>query len=244
MNKLILLSILFLTISSSCFADNGWFKKTFEAIKSNPATNALTETKLSDTKIGQGLKETLKVGIKNAVTLVSQKNGYFENESIKILIPEKLKVLDKALRVVGFGGKLDEFVLSMNRAAENAAPYAEDIFYDAIFDLSFADAQSIYKGDATAATEYLQKSTSDKLKNAFRPAVEKTLNEFGVTKQYKEILAKYQSIPFSKNLPAPEIEDYVIGQALNGLFFALGNEEKKIRTDPAARTTNLLKEIF
>ena len=198
---------------------------------------------LSDAKIGSGLKEALKVGTENTVKLTGRADGYFMNQAIKILMPEKLQTLEKGLRLVGYGPQVDEFVLSMNRAAEQAAPQAKQIFWDAIGEMTFDDARKILNGSDTAATEYFRDKTSEKLTAAFRPVVDRTMNEFNVTRQYKDLVGRYQAIPFAK-AETLDIDGYVVGKALDGLFHVLGEEEQKIRTNPAARVTDLLKEVF
>ncbi len=198
---------------------------------------------LSDEKIGSGLKEALKIGTENAVGLTGKTDGYFLNQAIKILMPEKLRTLEKGLRAVGYGPQVDEFVLSMNRAAERAAPAAKDIFWNAIGEMTFEDARKILSGNETAATDYFKAKTTDKLTASFRPVVEKTTNEVGVTRQYKELVGKYESIPFVKK-ETLDIDGYVVTKALDGLFHVVGEEEKKIRTNPEARVTDLLKEVF
>jgi Protein of unknown function (DUF4197) len=198
---------------------------------------------LSDTKIGSGLKEALKVGTENTVNVTGKTDGYFLNLAIKILMPEKLQTLEKGLRMVGYGPQVDEFVLSMNRAAEQAAPYAKQIFWDAIGEMTFEDARKILAGNDTAATEYFKGKTTGKLTAAFQPVVEKSMNEVGVTRQYNELVGRYQTIPFVKS-ETFDINHYVVSKALDGLFHVLGQEERKIRTNPTARVTDLLKEVF
>lgn len=198
---------------------------------------------LSDAKIGEGLKEALKVGTENTVSFTGKTDGFFLNQAIKILMPEKLRTLEKGLRTVGYGPQLDEFVLSMNRAAEKAAPFAKQIFWDAIGEMTFEDVRKIFSGHETAATEYFKGKTSDKLTIVFKPIVDRTMNEVGVTRQYKELVGRYEAIPFVKK-ETFDIDHYVVTKALDGLFHVLGEEEKKIRTNPAARTTDLLKEVF
>jgi len=198
---------------------------------------------LSDVKIGAGLKEALTIGTENTVNLTGKTDGFFKNAAIKILMPEKLKTLEKGLRMVGYGPQLDEFVLSMNRAAEQAAPFAKDIFLNAIGEMTFDDARKILSGGDTAVTDYFKGKTTDKLTVAFRPVVEKTMNEVGVTRQYKDLVGRFQAIPFM-NSEAFNIDSYVVKKTLDGMFHVLGQEEKKIRTDPAARVTDLLKQVF
>lgn len=198
---------------------------------------------LTDEKIIAGLKEALQVGTENTVNLTGKMDGYFRNEAIKILMPEKLRTLEKGLRTVGYGPRVDEFVLSMNRAAERAAPEAKAIFWDAIKAMSFDDARKIWAGSETAATDYFQEKTTGRLAAAFKPIVDQSMNEVGVTRQYKELVGRFQAIPFAKT-ESFDLDRYVTDKSLAGLFHVLGQEEKKIRTNPAARVTDLLKEVF
>jgi hypothetical protein len=200
-------------------------------------------SQLTDVKIGSGLKEALKVGTENAVGFTGKLDGYFLNQAIKVLMPEKLRTMEQGLRAVGYGPQVDEFVLSMNRAAERAAPAAKQIFWDAIGEMTIDDARKILGGGDTAATDYFKGKTGSKLTEAFRPTVEKAMNEVGVTRQYKELVGRFQAIPFMKS-DALDIDSYVVGKSTDGLFFVVAQEEKKIRTNPAARTTDLLKEVF
>jgi hypothetical protein len=194
-------------------------------------------------KSAAGLKEALRVGVGNAVNLTGQVDGYFRNQAIKILMPKQLQSLEKGLRAVGYGPQVDDFVLSMNRAAERAAPQARGIFVDAIGQMTFTDARQILTGGETAATDYFKEKTSDKLTAAFRPVVEKAMNETGVTRQYKALVSRFEEIPFAKS-KSFDIDQYVVARALDGLFYVLAGEERKIRKDPAARVTSLLKDVF
>jgi uncharacterized protein DUF4197 len=198
---------------------------------------------LTDAKIGSGLKEALKVGTENTVNVTGRPEGYFMNPAIKILMPPKLQTLEKGLRAVGYGPQVDDFILSMNRAAERAAPSAKRIFWDAIGEMSFEDARKILSGGDTAATEYFKAKTTEKLTVTFRPVVEKATNEVGVTRQYKDLVGRAEAIPFLK-VDSLDVDTYVVGKSLDGLFYVLGEEERKIRTNPAARVTDLLKEVF
>jgi hypothetical protein len=198
---------------------------------------------LSEARIVSGLKEALQIGTQNTVNLTGKADGYFLNQAIKILMPEKLRTVETGLRAVGYGSQVDEFVRSMNRAAERAAPFARDIFSDAITAMSFDDARKILSGGDTAATQYFKDKTTDKLTAAFRPVVENAMNEVGVTRQYRELIGRAQAIPFMKT-EGLDTDQYVVGKGLDGLFLVLGEEEKKIRTNPAARVTDLLKDVF
>jgi hypothetical protein len=198
---------------------------------------------LTDSKINAGLKQALQIGAETSVKLVGRKDGYYGNPAIKILMPRNLQSLEKGLRLVGYGPKIDDFDLSMNRAAEAAAPAARKIFVDAITVMSFDDARHILSGGENAATDYFKQKTTPQLTAAFRPVVDKTMAQNGVTKQYNALVKQYKSIPFTKNQDL-DITNYVVGKALDGLFYEVGEEERKIRQDPAKQTTALLKEVF
>ena len=196
-----------------------------------------------DAKIGAALKQALQVGTENAVKLTGRPDGYFSNKAIKILMPDRLRSAEKGLRTVGYGGEVDKLVLSMNRAAERAAPEAKKIFWDAIGKMTIDDAQRILNGTPTAATDYFKDKTSASLTLVFRPIVDRTMDEVGTTRQYNELLAQAKAIPFVKT-ESYDLDRYVVGKALDGLFRMVGDEERKIRSDPAARVTALLKEVF
>ena len=198
---------------------------------------------LSESKIIEGLKEALEIGTSNAVKLVSKINGYYGNPQIKIPLPDSVKKVEKALRAVGYGSKVDAFELSMNRAAEKAAPKAKALFMDAIKQMSFEDARKILNGRDNEATLYFEDKTRGKLNKIFKPIVHSSMSQVGVTRQYQALDAKVRSIPFTDSLTL-DLDQYVTDGALDGLFFMLAEEERKIRQDPAARVTDLLKEVF
>ena len=194
--------------------------------------------------VASGLKEALSVGTKNAVGVLSKANGYFGNEAVKILLPENVRRVGDALRMAGYQKEVDAFVLSMNRAAEKAAPKAADIFAGAIQSMSVDDAQKILNGGNTAATEYFKSKTSSQLFDAFKPDISQSMNEVGVTKAYKAMTDRYTTMmPFAK-MDSLDLDKYVTDKSLDGLFYMVGQEEAKIRTNPAARTTELLKKVF
>jgi hypothetical protein len=198
---------------------------------------------LSDAKIGSGLQEALKVGTENAVVQTGAVDGFLSNKAIKILMPKPLQKIEQPLRLVGYGPQIDEFVVGMNRAAEKAVPFAKEIFWDAIGQMSFDDAKKILNGGDTAATDYFKSKTSKKLHSAFRPSVENVMNEVGVNRQYNDLIGRYKSVPFAQSISF-DVNQYVTEKATDGLFFVVAQEEKKIRTNPAARVTDLLKEVF
>jgi len=196
-----------------------------------------------EVKIGAALKQALQVGTENAVKLTGQTDGYFGNKAIKILMPERLRTVEKGLRTAGYGPEVDKLVLSMNRAAERAAPEAKKIFWDAIGKMTIDDAQRILNGTPTAATDYFKDKTSASLTLAFRPIVDRAMDEVGTVKQYNELLGQAKAIPFL-NTENYDLDRYVVGKALDGLFRVVGDEERKIRSDPGARVTSLMKEVF
>ncbi len=196
-----------------------------------------------ESELAAGLKEALTVGTRAAVQLVSRIDGYFANQTIKILMPEQIRGAAETLGKIGFQKQVDEFVLSMNRAAEAAAPAALDIFVDAVKAMTFEDARNILNGEDTAATQYFKSKTSQKIYTAFRPIVSASMEKVGVTQAFKQIMDKYASLPFVEE-PSVDLDHYVADRALNGLFYMVGEEEKRIRTDPAARVTELLKKVF
>lgn len=197
----------------------------------------------SDDKVAAGLKEALEIGTGNAVSSTGKPDGFFKNAAIKILMPDKLRKLDKGLRAVGLGSQLDAFVLSMNRAAERAAPSAKSIFKEALTKMTFSDAKRILRGGDTAATEYFRDKTSELLTASFLPIVSSSLGEVGATKNYKDLVGRYSALPLV-SAPSLDLDQYVTGKSLEGLFHMLGEEERKIRKDPAARVTKLLKDVF
>jgi RNA binding exosome subunit len=202
-----------------------------------------SQEKPDENTITSALKEAIVIGANNAVKSVSKNDGYFGNQAIKILIPEKIKMIAEGLGKIGYQKQVDDFILSMNRAAEKAAPKAKSFFIDAIKEMTFDDARKILNGDDTAASDYFKIKTNDKLYEAFKPIISSSMNEAGVTRYYKDMTSKFTSLPFVK----PELLDldhYVTNNALDGLFYMIGEEEKKIRTDPAARVTELLKKVF
>ncbi len=196
-----------------------------------------------ESEVVGGLKEALTIGTGNGVSLVSVTDGFFANQAIKILMPEKIQKVADVLGKIGYQEQVDEFVLSMNRAAEKAAPEAKSIFVGAINEMTFEDAKKILNGGDTAATEFFKEKTSGRLSEAFKPIVSSSMNDVGATRKYKEMMGKYTALPFTK-AESLDLDQYVTNKSLDGLFYMVGQEEKKIRTDPAARVTDLLKTVF
>jgi hypothetical protein len=199
---------------------------------------------LDDSTITRGLKEALATGTTRAVKAVSQRDGYFGNEMIRILLPEKVRSTAELLGRFGFQQEVDDFVLSMNRAAEKAAPKAAEFFVGALTAMTFDDARSILQGGQTSATEYFRRKTGDKIYSAFKPVVTANMKEVGVARTYSQMMDKVAVIPFAGAVGSFDLDHYVTTKAVDGLFSMLGEEEKRIRTDPAARGTELLKKVF
>ena len=197
---------------------------------------------LSNDQVIAGLKEALTIGTERGTKTVSSLDGYFGNAAIKILMPEEAKKVEKTLRSVGLGKQVDDAILSMNRAAEDAAKSATPIFVNAVKQMSFQDAMGILKGADNAATSYLQSKTTPQLTEAFRPVIEESLKKVDATKYWNTVFTNYNK--FSKEKINTDLSAYVTEKALSGIFIQLADEEKKIRKDPMARTTDILKQVF
>jgi hypothetical protein len=198
---------------------------------------------LSESKIIDGLKEALEIGTRNAVSKVSKEDGYYRNPQIKIPLPGPVEKVEGLLRAAGYGSKIDQFELSMNRAAEQAAPKAKPLFWDAIKQMTFDDARKILNGQDNEATLYFEEKTRGKLTEIFKPIVHKAMSKVGVTRYYQDLESKVTSMPFVGGLNL-DLDEYVTDRSLDGVFKMLAVEERKIRQEPAARVTDLLKEVF
>jgi hypothetical protein len=201
------------------------------------------EESITEAEIIQGLKEALRIGTAKAIEKVSAINGYYKNPEIKIPLPERVQKVEKLLRTAGYGTQVDAFEVSMNRSAEKAAPKAKTLFWDAIKGITFSDAKKILKGRDNEATLNFKDKTSDKLQAIFKPIVHDAMHQVGVTRTYQDLDDKVRSIPFAERLSF-DLDQYVTEGALDGLFLMLAEEEAKIRRDPAARVTDLLKRVF
>jgi len=207
------------------------------------AKSALGGGSLSDGDVVGGLKEALQIGTGNAAANTSKVDGYYRHPKIRIPLPGPLQKVEGLLRAGGMGDKVDAFERSMNRAAERAAPEAKAIFWDGIKQMTFTDARRILEGTDDEATRYFQRTTSARLGGIFKPAVHKSMSEVGVTRSFQALEQQAKTIPFGSGLSL-DLDQYVTDMALEGLFYMLAQEEKKIRQNPAARTTDLLKKVF
>jgi len=240
MKRVLLSAVVLLLTVSVCRA--GFFGDLTKGL-GMPALESGGAGSLDEGTIVKGLKEALATGTDRAVKSVARTDGYYGNQAIRILMPEKIRTVADVLGKIGFQKEVDGFVLSMNRAAEKAAPQAVDYFSAALKEMSFEDAGKILKGGDTAATEYFRSKTGDKIFSAFKPVVSASMNEVGTSRSYKDLIQKYENVPFvpTANL---DLDNYVTTKSVDGLFQMLGEEEKKIRTNPAARGTELLRKVF
>ena len=209
----------------------------------NKAMGGTAEKPLTTAEVGDGLKEALVNGISKGADLVSITDGYFKNPEIKIPFPPEVQKVEKTLRDIGLGSEVDKFVMTLNRGAEDAAKQAKPIFVSAIKSMTIQDAWAILKGEDNAATEYLRRTTSTQLKDAFKPVIQNSLNKVNATKYYGELVTRYNKIPLVEKVN-PNLDDYATDKAIEGLFVMIAKEEKNIRKDPVARTTELLKRVF
>jgi hypothetical protein len=198
---------------------------------------------LSSDEVAQGLKEALTKGVSKGSDLVSQVDGYFKNPEIKIPFPPEVKQVESRLRQIGLGDEVDRFVLTLNRGAEDAAKEAKPIFIEAVRSMTIQDAWAILKGEQDAATQYLKSSTSSLLKEKFKPIIQNSLNKVNATKYYGDLVNSYNKIPLVQKVN-PDLDEYATDRAIEGLFIMIAKEEKNIRANPMARTTELLKKVF
>ncbi len=197
----------------------------------------------TESEAGKAIKEALNKGVEEGVALISQEDGYFKNPKIKIPFPEEAETIEKKLRSMGMGDKIDEVVLSLNRAAEDAASEATDIFIAAIKEMTLKDAIDIVKGNDDAATQYLENHTSDELTEKFKPVIKTSLDKVDATKYWKDVMTIYNKIPFVEKVNT-DLAQYATEKAIEGVFVKIAEEEKDIRDNPSARTTELLKKVF
>jgi len=198
---------------------------------------------VSDTEIASGLRQALDFGIDKQVTKLTKEDGFFRNELVRITLPAELQKVDKTLRDVGLGTLADEGLKVLNRAAEDAVKEATPIFVDAVKGITFNDARNILLGNNTSATTYLNQKTETQLYAKFNPVITNSLNKVGATQVWSNIIDRYNSLPLTSKVN-PDLPDYVTNEALKGVFTMIAVEEKDIRNNLAARTTDLLRRVF
>ena len=234
-HKLLLIGFLSLSMFSLFSCKVGLEELIRSADKSRPPNTAEMTT---------AIRQALSQGVENAINILGQSDGFNSNELIRIALPEELKKADKLLRRIGQGKYADEFVLTMNRAAERAVPEAASIFSDAVQQLSIKDALDIIQGDDDAATQYFRRTSSKKLVNSFKPIVKQATSNAGVTNQYKKLIGKVGVLGQYFSEDAQDIDAYITNRAIDALFLYIAKEEKKIRDNPIERTTEILARVF
>ena len=202
-----------------------------------------TEGVLSNADISSGLRQALDMGIEKQVSKLTQTDGYYKNDLVKILLPEELQKVDKALRDIGLSSLADEGLKVLNRAAEDAVKEATPIFVDAVKEITFNDAKNILVGNDNAATQYLTSKTESALYSKFNPVIKNSFSKVGADQIWDNLITKYNSIPFTNNVN-PDLTDYVTNEALKGVYTMIAVEEKEIRTNLSSRSTALLQKVF
>jgi hypothetical protein len=235
MKKLLIIFCIFLIAACSSTQINQTLGEVNKALE--------LEQPLTTAEVGEGLKEALIKGITTGSDLASKVDGYFKNPEIKIPFPPEVKKVEDKLRQLGFNNDVDRFILTLNRGAEEAAKEAKPIFITAIKSMTIQDAWGILKGEPDAATQYLKRTTSLQLREKFKPVIQAALNKVNATKYYGDIVNTYNQIPFVQDVN-PDLNEYATEKAMEGLFVMIAKEEKNIRENPGARTTELLKRVF
>lgn len=247
---LFVIAVLIITTTVSAQGIKGWMDKVTKkdtsgktildrVLKNGPATTG----GLSNDEIINGLKEALRVGSDSTSTRLSKVDGFFADAAVKILMPKEAEKVEKTLRSIpGMGKLVDKAVLSMNRAAEDAAKGIGSIFWNSIKQMSIKDGLQILRGGDFAATDYLKKTTTVELTDKFRPVIETSLAKVNATKYWKDVFSTYNK--FSSTPVNTDLTAYVTEMALSGIFLKIGLEEQKIRKDPVARVTDILKKVF
>lgn len=235
MKRIIFIGVLLAAISCTSSQINQTMSEVNKALGSDKP--------LTTEEVAAGLKEALINGTTKGSDQASTLDGYFKNPQIKIPLPPDIQKVETKLRNIGLGGEVDKFILTLNRGAEDAAKEAKPIFISAIKQMTVQDAWGILKGEDNAATEYLKRTTSSQLRDKFKPVIANSLDKVQATKYYSNIVTTYNKIPMVEKIN-PDLNDYATTKAMDGLFFLIAGEEKKIREDPVARTTELLKKVF
>jgi hypothetical protein len=233
---LILLTLCSINAKSQSF--QGLLKKATEI------ASGATKTGLSSDEIANGLKEALRIGAEKGCTNLAKPDGFFKNAALKILMPPEAAKVESTLRSVGLNQYADDFILSMNRAAEDACITAAPIFVNAIKQMTISDGLNILRGDESAATTYLRSKTSAELKSSFNPIIKTSLDKVNATKYWEKAITAYNAIPFSNKKINPDLSAYVTEKAMEGIYSEITKQEKDIRANPMARTSELLKKVF
>ncbi len=241
MRPMILIALAFIYLPSCVTVQSSDFLKNMGgSLAGTSASSGLTED-----RIVEGLKEALRIGTDNAVNSLSIEGSFLNNPEVKIPLPGPLKKIEEKARKVGLGFYFDSFEKSINTAAEKATPHAKKIVFSALKQMTFSDAKKILYGRDNEASLYFKEKSFNELMNIFKPEVHSVMSNTGVTKKYQEIEARVRALPFIEALPLNfDLDKYVAENALNGIFYMIEKEEKKIRENPAARITELLRDVL
>lgn len=235
-------ALLLLTVGGCVEMRQGGGKMAAEVLQ-GLSTPSAQPGALDEPTVASGLREALRVGSERTVASTSKADGFWANPLIRIALPKELSTMAKALRAVGYGGQMDAFEVGMNRAAERASAEAKPVLIDAVSQMTLTDAMGILKGSDTAATDYFRGKTSDTLRARFLPIIKEKMGEVGLYQQYNQLMGSYATLPLTRK-PVFDLDNYVADQGLKGLFTILAQQEKSIRSNPAARSTDLLKKVF
>ncbi len=243
-----LLCILLGFAPNAAFA--GWMDDAFSGLNSfgqsvHSKKSAFSHTNtLANSDISEGLKQALRKGARISVDYLGRADGFWKHPDVRIPLPRALQTPARLLRQAGLGSYAEQLQKRMNRAAEKAVPLARPVFYDAIRSMRFSDARRILQGKNDAATRYFERKTVPRLTRAFFPLVHRELNRSGAVRSYRTFSSQYASLPFVGQRLKIDLDEYVTKKALAAIFMVLAREEAKIRHDPAARTTQLLRSVF
>jgi hypothetical protein len=236
-----LFSVLFLAVGLVEMSQAQTFLKN---LKKQVTGSSSSGSGLSSDEIINGLKQALTLGAQKSADKLSAADGFFKDAAVKVLMPPQAQNVEKTLRNLGMGKLVDDAILSMNRAAEDASKSAAPIFVNAIKRMTVQDGLGILRGADTAATGYLRKSTSPELTSAFHPVIDSSLQKTGATKYWKTVFDTYNKLPTTFRKVDPDLASFVTQKAMDGIFYYVAQEEQKIRKDPAAQVTDLLKKVF
>jgi Protein of unknown function (DUF4197) len=243
MKKVIVILLLLLFLAPTVNAQ--FWKKVKEAAEET-VEDVIEEnvtTELTEEEVAKALREALTIGIEKGVTQVSKTDGYFLDLEIKILLPKEAKQVEDKLRMLGQDKVVDDAIETLNRAAEDAALGAKDLFVNAIKEMTLSDVMNILNGNEDAATRFLENHTRTQLVEKFKPIIKVSLEKVDATKYWNTVFNNYNKLPFVSKVN-PDLEDYVTNKAIDGLFIQIAKEEKEIRVNPVARVTDLLKKVF
>ena len=203
-----------------------------------------TGTAVTESEAAMGIREALDQGVGRGISLLNKQDGFFGNQAYKLFLPAEAVRIENTLRQLGMGSLVDRAIVQINRAAEDAVGHARPIFVDAIREMTITDALNIIRGPRDAATQYFRNKTTEKLISAFSPIIKSSLDKFSATKYYADMINTYNGFPTTLNKLNPDLPSYVVGKAVDALFDQIAQEEDNIRTNAAARTTDILKKVF